>query len=172
MRKRFAYAFLFGVPGFFFAIVVSFFYSGALFGLAWIFVFGDNPWPSWAQKVFPLLFIFTFLSLFLGSVSVGYRYGKKRESAAALDRMDLLISCGTTVALVFSIILYQCNAGNISPQSNSIFCADFCREQGFSTSSLPPKNSEDENCYCLDDTGREVLKIPLESLHNPKNNSF
>ena len=75
MKKRYLYALLFGIPGFFLAGIVSLFVFGAVLGFLWLFVFGDNPWPLTPESVLSVLLVLTFLILWIGSIFAGYRVG-------------------------------------------------------------------------------------------------
>ncbi|VVS98338.1 hypothetical protein RV134_200026 [Roseovarius sp. EC-HK134] len=44
--------------------------SGAL----WLYVFGDNPWPSITEWVLPTTGLVVFVSIAAGCVQVAYRY--------------------------------------------------------------------------------------------------
>jgi len=47
MKKRYSYALLFGIPGFFVsaAITITLFVFSVSLGILWLYVFGDNPFP-------------------------------------------------------------------------------------------------------------------------------
>ena len=164
MKKRYIYSLLFGIPGVLLALIISFFIFGAASGFLWIFVFGDNPWPQTINDIFPILFITLFLALWIAFITAGFLTGKKLEGYPDLNKSHILISAGAIIVPIIFIILHQFGVGNIGAKSDSILCAEFCNEKGYSTSSLPPKNSGERNCSCLDDSGQDVLAIPLRYL--------
>jgi hypothetical protein len=159
MKKRFEYALLFGIPGFFAAIVLSASFLGALAGFLWIYVFGDNPWPAWTSPLLVASFVLSFATLWGVSIALGYAAGKKNEQNPQASTKPIRISVAVTLFLILLIVLHQLRIGNIGPKSDSIRCADFCKEKGYSASGTPPRNSGDRSCSCFDGSGNEVLKI-------------
>jgi hypothetical protein len=164
MKKRYVYTLLFGIPGFFIVGIISLIIFGALFGILWIFIFGDNPWPASTETFTSILFVFIFLVLWIGSMILGYRIGRGLENDSSVDRKHVLISMSLTALFILFIIFQQWSVGNLGPKSDSTVCADFCTQKGYSGSGMPPLNSGDRSCSCYDNTGHEVLKIPLISI--------
>jgi hypothetical protein len=164
MKKRYLYALLFGIPGFFLAGMISLFAFGASLGFLWLFVFGDNPWPASTEKFLTAFLLLPFLILWMGGILIGYRIGKRLESTVALNRNHVLISTALTVLFIIFIAIQQWRVGNIGPKSDSTLCSDYCSAQGYSGSGMPPQNSGDRTCSCYDDSGKEVIKIPLDQL--------
>ena len=65
---------------------------------------------------------------------------------------------------VLLIVMQQLSVGNIGPKSDSVLCSDFCVQKGYAGSGMPPINSGDRSCSCFDSSGREVLKVPMDSI--------
>lgn len=63
MKKRYGYALLFGIPGFFLAAIFTLFLFGVVFGTLWLFVFGDDAWPASTETILSIFVIGTFLML-------------------------------------------------------------------------------------------------------------
>ena len=164
MPKRFLYSLLFGLPGLFVAGIISILLFGAVAGLFWLFLFGDDPWPPAAQMVISVLFVLVFLVLWLGFILLGYWFGKRRENDLALNRNHVLLSAGLTLLFLLIILFYQWNVGNIGPSSDSAVCSNFCSQHGYSSSGMSPGTSGDRLCSCYDDSGNEGLIIPLDHL--------
>jgi hypothetical protein len=164
MKKRYLYALLFGIPGFFLAGIVSLFLFGAVLGFLWLFVFGDNPWPLTPESVLFVVMVLTFLILWIGSIFVGYRVGRGLEPDPLLNRNHVLLYAGLTLLFIFFILFQQWRVGNIGPQANSTLCSDYCSAQGYSGSGIPAENSGDRTCSCYDALGNEVLKVPLDRI--------
>jgi hypothetical protein len=164
MKKRYLYSLLFGTPGFFIALIISLGIFGAAMGILWVYVFGDNPWPPSTEKILSGLFVLTFLILWIGSITVGYRVGKKLEKDSALQKSHVLISTGLTVMFIVLIVLQQWSVGNLGPKSDPEVCSDFCFQKGYSGSGMPPRDSGDRSCSCYDGFGNEALKVPLDSI--------
>jgi hypothetical protein len=164
MKKRFLYCLLFGAPGFLIALVVAFFVFGAVAGVLWVFVLGDNPWPDSTDHLLPVLFGLVFFGLWIGSIVFGYFTGKKLEQDPNFDKDHLLLSAAATVAPILMVVLHQWSVGNIGPKPESVVCGDYCSSKGYAMSGMPPKNSGDRSCICYGYNGEEVERNPLHNL--------
>jgi hypothetical protein len=164
MKKRYLYSLLFGIPGFFVSVMISLLAFGAVAGVLWILVFGDNPWPSQIETMLPILFAFIFLVVWIGIIFMGFVTGKKLENDPVVNNKHILVSGALTIMFVLFIVLQQWSVGNMGPKSNSVLCSDFCRQKGYSGSGMPPQNSGNRSCSCFDDSGNEVLTVPLDSI--------
>lgn len=164
MKKRYVYSLLFGIPGFFVSVMMSLFAFGAAAGVLWIFAFGDNPWPSQIDTLLPILFAITFLLVWIGILSIGFVVGRKLEKDPVMNNKHLFISGALTILFIVFIVLQQWSVGNLGPKSASVICSDFCAQKGYSGSGMPPQNSGDRSCSCFDNSGNEVLNVPLDSI--------
>jgi hypothetical protein len=164
MKKRYLYALLFGIPGLFVAGVMTLLLFGTVMGVLWLYVFGDNPWPDSVDKVLSITLALTFLILWISTITLGYFMGRKFEADPVLNNGHILVAGGLTFVCVFLIVLQQFSVGNLGPKSDSTICSEYCLSQGYSASGLPPRDAGDKTCSCFDDFGKEVLKIPLESI--------
>jgi len=164
MKKRYLYSILFGIPGLFIAGIISVAIFGAVAGMLWIYFFGDNPWPASAEKMLAFLFALTFLMLWITSITIGYVTGKRLEKDPRLNKSHILLSSGLTLLFIFFIVLQQLSVGNLGPKSDDMVCSDYCSLNGYSGSGMPPRNSGDRSCSCYDNSGNEVLKIPLDRI--------
>jgi len=164
MQKRYLYAILFGIPGFFVTALLTAVLLGAAAGFLWLFVFGDSPWPETTQTLLPVAALAVFLAIWAGVVIRGYRYGKGREDGRPVERRHLLIAAGATLMPIVIVILHQYRVGNLGPPSDGERCRDYCKEQGYAQSGMPARDSGDRSCICYDKKGREVLKEPLDEL--------
>ena len=164
MKKRYRYSILFGMPGLFISLIISFVIFGAVSGILWIYFFGDDPWPASTEILLPILFAVTFLTVWMVSITVGYATGKKLENDPALDKRHILVSSGLTIMFILFIVIQQFSAGNIGPKSEGVLCSEFCSRRGYLASGMPPEDSGERSCSCFDIAGKEVLKVPLESI--------
>jgi hypothetical protein len=164
MRKRYIYSLLFGIPGLFIAGFIAILVFAAFAGVLWIFIFGDNPWPAASQSIISILFVGTFLVLWTGFILLGYGVGKRLENVSRFNRTHIAISAGLTLLFILFMVLYQWRVGNIGPRSDSVMCSDFCTQHGYAGSGMPPATSGSRICSCYDDSGNEVLTIPLDHL--------
>jgi hypothetical protein len=164
MKKRYLYSLLFGIPGVFAAGMISIFLFGAFIGVLWLFVFGDDPWPVLSEAILSTLFVLVVLTLWLGSIILGYLVGKRLENDPLVNRNHVLISAGLTVMFLLLILFQQWSVGNLGPTSDSVLCSEFCTQHGFSGSGMPPESSGDKICSCYDATGNEALRIPLDHI--------
>jgi hypothetical protein len=151
MKKRYLYALLFGIPGLFVAGTVSIFLFGAFAGVLWLFVFGDNPWPSFIEPLTAALFVLTVLFLWMGFIVLGLIAGKRLERDPLVNRSHVLLSAGVTVMFLLLILFQQWSVGNLGLETDSVLCSDFCVQHGFSGSGLEPGISDDRICSCYDD---------------------
>jgi hypothetical protein len=152
MKKRYLYSLLFGIPGLFVAGIIS------------IVLFGDDPWPPFAELILSALFVLVVLALWMGSILLGYRVGKGLETDPRLNRNHVLISAGLTILFLLFMVLQQFSVGNIGPKSDTVLCSEFCARHGYSGSGMPPETSGDRICSCYDETGNEALAAPLDHL--------
>jgi len=164
MKKRYIYSILFGIPGLIVSAIISVMVSGFAAGVFWIFIFGDNPWPAYAEKLLPVLFIFVFLAVWLTSLITGYLIGKRLERDLALNKMHILVSAVVVVLSVLLIVFQQLSVGNIGPQSDEMRCSNFCTQKGYSASSMPPRISGERICSCLDNSGHGIITVPIDSI--------
>jgi len=164
MQKRYLYALLFAVPGLFIALIIAFLAFGAAAGFLWLFVFGDYSWPDSYGNTLPLLLIAAFLGLWLASIVAGFVTGKKFEAEPVLNNKHVMISVALTIVPILFIVLHQLNVGNLGPPTDGQLCRDFCLQKGYSGSGMSPKNSGDRSCFCYDDSGQEILQVPIESI--------
>jgi hypothetical protein len=164
MKKRYLYALLFGIPGLFIAGIISIFLFAAFAGVLWIYVFGDNPWPSDAEQLISIVFGLTVLTLWIASTVLGYVVGKRLEKDPALNGNHVLISAGLTALFLLLILFQQWSVGNLGPKSDTLLCSEFCARHGYSGSGMPPQNTGDRICSCFDDADNEVLVVPLDSI--------
>jgi hypothetical protein len=133
-------------------------------GILWLYVFGDDPWPTYTEQVVSILFVTTVLLIWLISVVSGYVIGKKLENDLMLNQRHVLISAAVTAIFLLLMLFQQWSVGNLGPESDSVICSDFCTQHGYSGSGMPPQISGDRTCSCYDSSGTEALKIPLESI--------
>ena len=164
MKKRYVYTLLFGIPGFFVALIAGLVAFGIGAGVLWIFVFGDNPWPPAVDAILPVLSLVVLVVSWVAITIFGYFYGKGREDVAGLNRSHVLISVGATIAPIAVIVLHQFSVGNLGPPSDGVRCSEYCRHEGYSASGMPPKDSGDRSCICFDGDGREVVRRPIDRL--------
>jgi hypothetical protein len=164
MKRRYTYLVLFGIPGFLVAAIASMAILGAMAGIFWIFVFGDNAWPAWAEYALIALFYLVLLALWIPTLVWGFRTGKRREGQPGSSASHVLISAAIAVALILAAILYEWSVGNIGPKPDSVRCSEFCQSKGYAISSMPPRNTGDRSCNCLDATGHAVLTVPLDRI--------
>ncbi len=164
MKRRYAYVIFFAVPAFLASLIVAGLVFGAGAGALWLFVFGDNPWPSVAGDVLAGGFILVFAASWFGLLSAAYVAGKKHEASPGFDARVLWASSGATALLVLLVLAHQRGVGNIGPKDNGTLCSEFCQAKGYSGSGMPPRNSGDTTCSCYDAKGKEMVKAPIEEV--------
>jgi len=171
MKKRYTYSLLFLAPGLLISLIISTLAVGATTGFFWIFVLGDNSWPTIVEQGLSLLFPLMFLGLWIAFVVAGFRIGKKLEVDPILNKKHILVSIALTFIPFLLIVLHQLSVGNVGPKSDSLLCGDFCAEKGYLTSGMPSRDSGDRSCICYDDYGNEIIKVPMKNLLSVEPNS-
>jgi hypothetical protein len=164
MKKRYLYSLLFGLPGLFIAGIISILMFGGLAGILWLYVFGDNPWPGFAETILSAAFVLLVLVLWMASILLGYRLGKRLETEPGLNRNHILISAGLTILFLLLMVFQQFRLGNLGPKSDTVLCSEFCARHGYSGSGMPPENSENRICSCFEKAGNETLRLPLDHI--------
>lgn len=164
MKKRYIYSLLFGIPGFFVALIISFIIFGLVAGVFWLFVYGDNTWPSSSGVILPGILMLAFLMLWISAIMIGVATGKRLEKDPQLNMSHVLISGGLTLLFILFIVLQQLSVGRLAPKPDRVVCGDYCSLNGYSTSGLPPLDSGDRTCTCYDDFGNEAIKMPLDKI--------
>jgi hypothetical protein len=164
VKRRYLYILLFGAPALVASIIVSVLLFAAAAGVLWLFVFGDNPWPSSADTILVAMIIFACLMLWAVFLSVAYAVGKKQEANAALNVQHVIASVGATALLVLLVALHQWSVGNIGPETDGLLCSEFCRGKGFAGSSMPPRDAGAATCSCFDAQGREAVNVPMGDI--------
>lgn len=85
MRLRYGYL-LAGVAwALFIAPAATYVVLGGVAGVLWLYVFGDNPWPSAIEWVLPTIGLMVLVSTAVGCIYVADRYGREREIEAGED---------------------------------------------------------------------------------------
>lgn len=164
VKKRYLYSLLFAIPGLFIAAIISIAVVGAVTGFLWIYVYGDMPWPASIDKLLPIIFTLTFLTLWIISIAVGFVTGMKLEKVQVSSAKHILISMGLTIVPITIIFLHQLSVGNIGQKTDGILCSEFCSQNGYSGSGMPPRNSGERNCFCYDDSGSKIKEIPIDNI--------
>ena len=165
MKKRLLYALLFGIPGILWSLLVAGIIFGVLSGILWLFIYGDSAWPQSAGRMLSVAFLLVFVSACVAFLVAGYVFGKKLEAQPGFNRNHVMLSMGATVLPVVLAILHQFSVGNIGPQPDTVVCADFCAGKGYSGSGMPPRDTGERTCFCLDGHGVEVDRVPLDSIN-------
>lgn len=161
MRRRSLYVLMFAVPAALAAVVAALGVVGALAGVLWIFVLGDNPWPPAAEALLVAAFALTALGCWLMLVRLAYAAGRKAEAGATFNRRHAVSAAAATAILVAVIVAHQWSVGNIGTPSDGVRCMELCRAEGFDASAMPPRDSGRRTCQCLDATGRVAREAAL-----------
>ena len=164
MKKRYVYVLLYGVPGFLLSLLITFSLFGTLAGFLWLFLFGDDTWPAYLETLMPLLFIITFLILWLVMVILGYSTGKRLEDGSNINRRHIFTSVTITIVITSVILLHQLKVGNTGPKPVTVVCSEYCLAQGYAMSSMPPRDSGEYICSCYDEFGQETINIQIDDI--------
>jgi hypothetical protein len=165
MKRRYLYALIFCIPAFLLTLIICVGLFAAVFGLLWIFVFGDDTWPQGIDLFLVIPLILVFAGIWITLLTVAYKAGKAHEADLnSSPKKALSMALTATALLIFFIALHQWQVGNIGPKSDSILCSDFCRDKGYSASMTSARNASDANCTCYDAHGKVTIKAPLTTL--------
>jgi hypothetical protein len=168
LERRHLYVLLFAVPALLVSIIAGAVMLAVSAGVFWLFLFGDNPWPPIASSVLAAVFILGGAALWLALLTIAWAVGKRQESRPALNRAHVALAIGVT-ALLAAVIAGRLTGRNLSgTRSDSLVCADICREKGFMGSGMPPLDSGDRTCSCYDAQGREAERIDLSATAAPR----
>lgn len=164
MKRRYAYILLFAVPALLAACILAVLLGAAVAGGLWLFVFGDDPWPASASTALTVLFVLVGAGVWAGLLTVAYASGRAQEPLATPILRPLMAAAGATAILALLVVFQQWRVGNLGPQSVDVLCSEYCREQGFLASGMPPRDSGAATCSCFDTQGREALRAPIDEI--------
>jgi hypothetical protein len=164
MKRRHKYVLLFAVPALLASAMVAVLVGAAVAGVLWLFVFGDNPWPPSVGTALTVLFVVVALVVWAVLLSVAYAYGRKQEARDFSILWPVVAAAGATAFLVALVVLQQWRVGNLGPKSADMLCSEYCRDKGYAASGMPPRNSGEATCSCLDAQGREAVKVPIDQI--------
>ena len=150
---------MFAAPALLTSIVLAAGVLAASAGAMWLFVFGDDPWPAFAEALLGGVFILTALGAWLVLLLVAFMVGKRQEARPSLSIGHVALAIGATVVLLATIGARLMGLTIVGSRSDSLICADACRAEGFAASGMPPRNSGDRTCSCFDAEGRELKRI-------------
>lgn len=159
MHKRWLYALLFAIPGFVAAFIVTTFLFGMAAGFLWLYVYGDGPWPQVPDVVVGAALSVVFLTLWFASIMAGYVTGRDREGSPENVSRAALISAGATLLLVLFVVLQHRGS-----RPDSLVCSEYCRGRGYNTSEMPPADSGQRLCDCLNSNGERVDSVDMDRL--------
>ena len=162
-KRRYLYVLLFAAPTFLLALIAGAMLLGAAAGALWLFVLGDDPWPSEADTLLTSVFVLGGAAFWIAQLSVAYAVGKREETKPSLNRTHVLISVGATVTLAVLIALRMSGVG-FGSRPDSLVCADHCLAAGAQGSGMPPQDSGDRTCSCYDAEGRVITSIQLQDI--------
>jgi len=152
---------MFAVPSLLVSVVAAALTTAAFAGALWLFVLGDDPWPSASGVALGVVAVVVGVGLCFGLLSAAYATGKKEEGRASLNRQHVLLAVGVTVVLGALIAGRTMGVGVTGTRSDSQICADLCLAEGFAGSGMPPQDSGDRTCTCYGNDGREAMEVAL-----------
>jgi hypothetical protein len=159
-RRRHLYVLLWAIPTLLASLIGAAVVLAAAAGALWLFVLGDNPWPTAAEVALTGTFVLVLLVLWGTLLAAAWAVGRQQESAPRLNAAHVAAAAGVTVLLGAFVALRV--AGPMGPKSDGEICSDMCQAQGFSASGMPPTNTGDRTCTCYGEKGAE-REFPLPS---------
>jgi len=156
MKKRYLYALLFAIPGFFISLPVA----REIF-VVFLDVYETYISPQVQFRETAVL-ILIFLTVWAALIAIGYLVGMKIENGPASNWIAILISGGLT--LLFLVFLLRWSVDYAAERSNLTLCSEYCQRNGFSGSVAPPSDASEQTCRCFNFSNDESLSVPLEDL--------
>lgn len=163
MKRRYLYALMYSVPAFIFSVVFMVVVTAAIGGVLWIFIYGDNPWPSFIDRYSPIFMIAVLATAWLILLWAAFAWGKRQEALPSLNMKHLYLAAGSTAALVLAVLIHQLSVGNIGPKADVLACADFCAARKLSAT-FP----QDGTCHCYGSDGIESTIGVVEQVDSPQ----
>lgn len=107
MKARYSYPLIFLLPSAMVAFLAAFVVVGAGAGVLWIFVYGDNTWPKFANTALMSLAVVASAATLALLLYTGYSYGKKSESAGGLAKRHVVWAILISILLPALVLLRQ-----------------------------------------------------------------
>jgi hypothetical protein len=79
----------------------------------WIFVYGDNPWPTSASTLLMVLAVAASVITLLALVFAAYIFGKNREATGGPSARHIVIAATASVLIPALVLLQQWQVGNL-----------------------------------------------------------
>ncbi|MCH7492316.1 hypothetical protein IID19_01850 [Patescibacteria group bacterium] len=162
MKQRYSYSIIYGLPGLFISAFIAILPAGAIAGVFWILVFGDNEWPAWAWWAITAVGIIVFIIALYFIVKMGYSKGKRLEiDNTPTNKKHILISLSTFVILFILMIGFQ--RGYLFEKPSSTVCRNLCIEKGYdgSGTSLSPVVDGKTTCSCFDVATKKYNEVEI-----------
>lgn len=113
MKARYSYPLLFALPSAIASVIAGAFFAASGAGAMWIFVYGDNPWPPYADTLLVTGTLTFALAALIGLLVFSYHVGKAEESRGGLRRAHIILALGLTVGLPLLVLIHQWQVGNL-----------------------------------------------------------
>ena len=91
MNARIKYGILFGILGIILGVMTGLFLSVMLYGIFWLFIFGDDKWPSYAYPLIYVIITIVFLVIACVFVYLGVKYGSKKDPNKKYRKIKLVL---------------------------------------------------------------------------------
>jgi len=108
MKLSLRFAIIAGILGIFYGFLAGAYMGAVVWGAFWIFIFGDNPWPSWTLAAATAVMAVGFFVVFFGAIYAGYTFGKRLEAVDQALRVQKIRSfyrfCAVAVVVFVAII--------------------------------------------------------------------
>jgi hypothetical protein len=105
MKRRYLYALMYSVPALVLSAVVMVVVTVAVAGILWIFVLGDNPWPSSINRYSPIFMFVVLATVWLMLLRLAYDWGRRQEAQPSLNMKHVYSAFGSTAILILAIVL-------------------------------------------------------------------
>ncbi len=98
------------VWGIILGFAAAFLAGGATAGLFWVFVFGDNVWPSWVRNLVYIIYGAVGLAVFIGCVSLSWIYARRAIHENFDRKKEVIKGAGLLlpgILIVFGYFVYD-----------------------------------------------------------------
>ena len=153
MRRRYTYLLLFALPALLASLLAGTIVLVFTLAVFWVFVFGDDTWPTYANVLMAVFSVGAFTATFCVLLYHAYVEGRRQEDKAGLGRRPVAYAMAATLALLIVPALYGWHSSQNADTGPAAACARDCAARGFAGSGIPPRDSGDRTCTCYGPDG-------------------
>lgn len=162
MKRGCLYSLLFGIPGFFISVILSWVVFLLLIDITWFLGINGEVGTAISEEKMLGIPVIMFLMLWAYLIIIGYVMGKKLGNASPVNRKHILLSAGITL-LIFVPLLWW-GVSNMNYEADADLCGQFCVQHGYNVSIPSPMGESERTCYCSNSFTGDKATVPLDSI--------